>query len=98
MRLAAGGLAQPLCEYVYFCVCVCVLFFLLNSAEGGKATAGVFALQSLVSIIEEWYLEKRGPEEGGWGVRLCTAMEGWVKNKIKNKSVRLCFDESPLYV
>uniref|UniRef100_A0A3P9Q5Q4 Si:dkey-12j5.1 n=1 Tax=Poecilia reticulata TaxID=8081 RepID=A0A3P9Q5Q4_POERE len=44
----------------HFFTCVCVLFFLLNSAGGGKAMPGLYALQSLVSIIEEWYLQRRG--------------------------------------
>ncbi|MEQ2261335.1 hypothetical protein XENORESO_008897, partial [Xenotaenia resolanae] len=45
----------------HFFMCVCVLFFLLNSTGGGKAMPGLYALQSLVSIIEQWYLQ-RGTE------------------------------------
>lgn len=40
-----------------FYVRVC-LFFLVNSTGGGKAMSGLYALQSLVSIIEEWYLQR----------------------------------------
>lgn len=61
--------------------------------------AGVFALQSLVSIIEEWYLEK-GTREGQGGGGSCAAKEGWAKDveDKKKKSVMFHFDESLLYV
>lgn len=52
VSLQEGGMA-----FVCVCVPVCVVSFLVNSAEGGKAMPGLFALQSLVSIIEEWYLQ-----------------------------------------
>lgn len=74
----------------HFFMCVCVLFFLLNSAGGGKAMPGLYALQSLVSIIEEWYLQRWAGEEGGGtaeGRRWRRKMEG------KKITMKLCFDE-----
>lgn len=63
------------------CMCVCVLCFLVNSAEGGKAMPGLYPLQSLVSIIEEWYLQR------GTGVRGRAGEEGWREeiNRIKKE-------------
>lgn len=71
-----------------FCVCahlcVCMLSFLVNSTEGGKAMPGLYPLWSLVSIIEEWYLQKgiglRGAHKGGGIGRKS-------KIKIKNKKI-----------
>lgn len=48
---------------ISLCVLVC-LSFPLNSTGGGKAMPGLYALQSLVSIIEEWYLQ-RARDRGG---------------------------------
>lgn len=55
---------------------VCVLSLLANSTEGGKAVPGLYPLQSSVSIIEEWYLQRgtglwghTGEEEWGEGMK-----------------------------
>lgn len=53
-----GGL-----EFVCLRACDCVLSFLVNGTGGGKAVPGLYLLQSSVSIIEEWYLQR------GTGVR-----------------------------
>lgn len=68
------------------CTCVCVLSFLVNSPEGGEAMPGLYPLQSSVSIIEEWYLQR------GTGVRGHTGEEGWGEG-MKKKRGNFCSDE-----
>lgn len=61
------GLAFVLCVCVY--ERLCVVSFLVDNTEGGEAMAGLYSLQSSVSIIKEWYLQSgtglKGRYEGG---------------------------------
>lgn len=75
-----GGLA-----FVCVCACDCVFFFLVNGTEGGKAMPGLYLLQSSVSIIEEWYLQR------GAGVRGRSGEEER-KEGIKQKEGNSYFD------
>lgn len=47
------------------CLSACVLSVPVNSAEGEKAMASLYPLQSSVSIIEEWYLQRGTGVKGG---------------------------------
>lgn len=65
--IARGLLAICVCVCMCACVCLsaCVLSVLVNSAEGEKAMASLYPLQSSVSIIEEWYLQRGTGVKGG---------------------------------
>lgn len=78
-------LVWHLCVCLCVCECVCVFSFLVNNTEGVKAIAGLYSLQSSVSIIKEWYLQ-RGTEVKR------VALERRDGKKVK-KGRRLYYDE-----
>lgn len=62
--LAIGGWSG-ICVCVLVCEWVCVFSVLVNNTVGGKAMAGLYSLQSSVSIIKEWYLQRGTGVKGG---------------------------------